>query len=140
MRYHYNAIVREKLRALLGAKLDSVKPVILPYESRNIDRMISRLQEAIASIEGRQALVAVSARGLRPMLYVCEAKTIVTRVKNANVADELSGLKHGIPVMEVVFEDEAAGGCTMKPVWRRSRLVLEEGLLEKCGSCRRLVL
>ena len=117
-----------------------VKPLVLPYESRNVERMVSRIREALAGTGDGWALVALWDKGLRPVVYVCKGRDITLHVRSVEVADELSGLRHRVPVVELIFTGEAGVACTLKSAWKGSRAVIDNGALERCVSCKRIVL
>ena len=140
MHYHYGSIIRRTLRSLLGADPGTVKPLVIPYESRNVERMVSHIREALMSIGKEWVLVALWDKGLRPTVYICEGKEVRVRVRSVEVADELSGLRHRIPVVEVIFTNKVGDACALKSLWKGSRAVIDNSLLEECASCRRIVL
>lgn len=108
----------ERLLEELG--LGGVRPLRLPYESRSIDSMEEALRRA-----SRGDRVVFLVKGLRDKLIVCRLRSMERGF--ARVSDELSGLRHEVPVLILEME-----GCRLAAEWRRSRLVITSEMLEKC--------
>ena len=109
-----------------------VRPLALPYESREPMEMIRRIKAAMQRREDK-FVIHFTYSILREHLVECEASRVDFSVKRVEARDVLSGLEHEVPSLEIILDD-----CVIRARWVGSRLRIEPRDVLNCGKCRKI--